>query len=65
MFNIDKYRSVTWQKGGRAYPHLDCYGIVHEIRQDLGLPNWPVFEGVTKDNNGLDKEAKLLAKTVN
>lgn len=65
MFNIDKYRSVTWQKGGRAYPYLDCYGIVHEIRQDLGLPTWPVFEGVTKDDNGLDKEAKLLAKNVN
>ncbi|HDZ2095875.1 TPA: nitrite transporter, partial [Klebsiella pneumoniae] len=24
MFNPDKYRSVKWQKGGRAYPLLDC-----------------------------------------
>ncbi|HBX0186642.1 nitrite transporter, partial [Klebsiella pneumoniae] len=23
MFNPDKYRSVKWQKGGRAYPLLD------------------------------------------
>lgn len=64
MFNIDKYRSVTWQKGGRVYPNLDCYGIVHEVRKDLSLNEWPIFEGVTKDDNGLDKEAKLLVKTV-
>ncbi|HBV9422577.1 nitrite transporter, partial [Klebsiella pneumoniae subsp. pneumoniae] len=24
MFNPDKYRSVTWLKGGRVYPQLDC-----------------------------------------
>ncbi|HBV0810898.1 nitrite transporter, partial [Klebsiella quasipneumoniae subsp. similipneumoniae] len=23
MFNPDKYRSVTWLKGGRVYPQLD------------------------------------------
>ncbi|MBH8313386.1 nitrite transporter, partial [Klebsiella pneumoniae] len=26
MFNPDKYRSVTWLKGGRVYPQLDCFG---------------------------------------
>ena len=36
MFNPDKYRSVEWQKGGRDYPALDCFGIVNEIRRDLG-----------------------------
>lgn len=40
MFNPDKYRSVTWLKGGRVYPQLDCFGIVNEIRRDLGLPVW-------------------------
>ncbi|HDY8433527.1 nitrite transporter, partial [Klebsiella pneumoniae] len=25
MFNPDKYRSVTWLKGGRVYPQLDCF----------------------------------------
>lgn len=37
MFNPDKYRSVNWLKGGRNYPALDCFGIVNEIRRDLGL----------------------------
>ena len=60
MFNPDKYRSVEWQKGGRAYPVLDCFGIVNEIRRDLGLAPWPDFAGVTKDDNGLDREARGL-----
>ncbi|QFH50425.1 nitrite transporter [Leclercia adecarboxylata] len=60
MFNPDKYRSVEWQKGGRAYPSLDCFGIVNEIRRDLGLKPWPEFAGITKDDNGLDREARGL-----
>lgn len=60
MFNPDKYRSVKWQKGGRAYPLLDCFGIVNEIRSDTGLPEWPDFAGVTKDGGGLDREARKL-----
>lgn len=49
MFNADKYRSVSWLKGGRVYPQLDCFGIVNEVRRDLKLPLWPDFAGVTKD----------------
>lgn len=60
MFDPDKYRSVIWLKGGRAYPELDCFGIVNEIRSDLNLPLWPEFSGVTKDDNGLDREARVL-----
>ncbi|MCG8709276.1 nitrite transporter [Brenneria sp. 4F2] len=62
MFNIDKYRSVVWQKGGRTYPNLDCFGIVNEIRRDLGLLAWPEFNGVTKDDGGLNREAKKLMR---
>lgn len=58
MLNIDKYLSVEWQKGGRGYPRLDCFGIVNEVRRDLGLAPWPEFDGVTKEDNGLDREAK-------
>ena len=54
MFNIDKYLSVTWQMGGRVYPVLDCYGIVHEVRRDIGLPEWPAFEGVIKEGGEMD-----------
>ncbi|HBM2887574.1 TPA: nitrite transporter, partial [Klebsiella oxytoca] len=60
MFNPDKYLSVTWLKGGRVYPQLDCFGIVNEIRVDLGLPLWPEFAGVTKDDGGLDREARRM-----
>ena len=64
MFNPDKYRSVKWQKGGRAYPLLDCFGIVNEIRRDLNLPVWPDFAGVTKDDGGLDREARRMMLTL-
>ncbi len=60
MFDPEKYRSVTWLKGGRVYPQLDCFGIVNEIRRDLGLVEWPDFAGVTKDDAGLDREARKL-----
>ncbi|WP_313687579.1 nitrite transporter [Pantoea sp.] len=60
MFNPEKYRSVSWLKGGRSYPDLDCFGIVNEIRRDFDLPEWPDFSGVTKEGNGLDREAKKL-----
>ncbi|KHE07668.1 hypothetical protein [Citrobacter braakii] len=64
MFSPDKYRSVTWLKGGRVYPELDCFGIVNEIRRDLGLPVWPDFVGITKDDNGLDREARKMMLTL-
>lgn len=60
MFNPDKYLSVIWQKGGRTYPSLDCFGIVNEVRRDLGLPEWPDFAGITKDDGGLNREAHNL-----
>ncbi|HCK1134957.1 MULTISPECIES: nitrite transporter [Klebsiella] len=64
MFNPDKYLSVTWLKGGRVYPKLDCFGLVNEIRRDLNLPEWPDFAGVTKDGGGLDREARKLMLTL-
>lgn len=60
MFNPDKYLSVIWLKGGRAYPNLDCFGVVNEIRRDMGLPEWPDFAGITKDEGGLNREARKL-----
>lgn len=60
MFNPDKYLSVVWLKGGRVFPNIDCFGIVNEIRRDMGLTDWPDFSGVTKDNAGLEREARSL-----
>ena len=64
MFNSDKYLSVKWLKGGRVYPFLDCFGIINEIRHDLNMPLWPDFSGVTKDDGGLDREARRFMKTL-
>ncbi|SPZ25187.1 Uncharacterised protein [Raoultella planticola] len=64
MFDPEKYRSVTWLKGGRVYPELDCFGIINEIRKDLDLPVWPDFAGVTKDGGGLDREARNFMKSL-
>jgi hypothetical protein len=44
MFNPDKYRSVTWLKGGRVYPQLDCFGIVNEIRAIWGYLNGRILQ---------------------
>ncbi|HBR3392568.1 TPA: nitrite transporter, partial [Klebsiella pneumoniae] len=45
-------------------PQLDCFGIVNEIRRDLNLPVWPDFAGVTKDDGGLDREARRMMLTL-
>jgi hypothetical protein len=55
MINPDKYLTVTWQMGGRVFPVLDCYGLVHEIRRDLELPEWPAFEGIIKEGEAMNK----------
>ena len=63
MFNLDKYRSVIWRKGGREFPFLDCYGVINEIRRDLKLAPWPELNGVTIDDNGLDAACHHLVST--
>jgi len=65
MFNPDKYLSVIWLKGGRVYPELDCFGIVNEIRRDIGLAAWPDFAGITKDNDGLNVSAQTFMQELN
>lgn len=64
MFNIDKYRSVTWQMGGRVWPVLDCYGVVHEVRRDLGLPEWPAFEGVIREGDTMARACAAFSANV-
>lgn len=64
MFDIDKYRSVTWQMGGRVWPVLDCYGVVHEVRRDLGLPEWPAFEGVIREGDAMAQACAAFSGNV-
>ena len=64
MIDTARYvREVRWEKGGRAWPNLDCYGIVIAVREDLGLDKWPSWDGVTKDNDGLDKAGSEFVRT--
>lgn len=64
MFNPDKYLTVKWQMGARVYPILDCYGLIHEVRKDLGLDIWPDFNGVVSDDGGMNREAQLFRSKV-
>ncbi|OLY75587.1 nitrite transporter [Pseudomonas sp. ATCC PTA-122608] len=41
MIDHDKYPSGKYREGGRVWPFVDCYGLVLEVRRDLGLPDWP------------------------
>ncbi|WP_278496125.1 nitrite transporter [Pantoea vagans] len=64
MFNPEKYLSAVWLEGGRAFPEIDCFGLINEIRYDMGLSRWPEFAGVTKSDDGLHREALNLMKTL-
>lgn len=64
MIEVRKYiEDVRWQKGGRVWPNLDCYGIVTAVREHLGLERWPSWDGVTKDDDGLDRAGNEFVRT--
>jgi len=48
--DLEKYLDVVWVSGGRQFPELDCYGVVNEVRRDLGLPPWDEYPGATRDD---------------
>ncbi len=47
--DLEKYLDVVWVSGGRQFPELDCYGVVNEVRRDLGLPLWDEHVGATRE----------------
>lgn len=55
MIDLSKYLDAIWLEGGRVWPFVDCYGIVLEVRRDMGLAGWPNWDGVTKRDDGLDR----------
>lgn len=64
MIDCQKFMSeVKWLKGGRQWPNLDCYGILLAVREALGLDQWPAWDGVTKDDDGLDKAGSHFVST--
>lgn len=48
--DLEKYLDVVWVSGGRQFPKLDCYGVVNEVRRDLGLEPWDEHAGATRDD---------------
>ncbi|SDI77812.1 hypothetical protein SAMN05216588_12465 [Pseudomonas flavescens] len=55
MIDTSKYLDARWLEGGRVWPFVDCYGIILEIRHDLGLDEWPAWDGITKQEDGLHR----------
>jgi len=53
MIDTSKFIEGRWLEGGRDWPNIDCYGVVLYVREALGLPSWPRFDGVTKQDDGL------------
>lgn len=52
MIDLNKYLSGEWLEGGRAWPQVDCYGLVLEVRRDLGLEEWPEW-GAARRGDGM------------
>lgn len=48
--DLEKYLDVVWVSGGRQFPELDCYGVVNEVRRDLGLAPWDEYPGATRED---------------
>jgi hypothetical protein len=53
MIDHDKYRSGKYLEGGRVWPNVDCYGLVLEVRRDLGLPDWPEWENIRSGDGSM------------
>lgn len=61
--NIDKYSLGVYVEGGRVWPHVDCYGLVLEVRHDLGLPAWPEWAEMRKADGGFARACDEMIQT--
>lgn len=61
--NLEKYTLGQYVEGGRLWPHVDCYGLVLEVRRDLGLPDWPEWSEMRKADGGLVRACKEMIQT--
>jgi len=62
MIDMDKYLDGQYVEGGRAWPHVDCYGLVLEVRRDLDLAVWPEW-GSARRGERMQAAATELAST--
>lgn len=58
--NTDKYTLGVYVEGGRLWPHVDCYGLVLEVRRDLGLPAWPEWSEMRKADGGFVRACEQM-----
>lgn len=56
MIDVESLFEARWLEGGRDWPNVDCYGIGLHLRKLRGLPDWPRFDNVTRENDGLHIE---------
>ena len=45
---IEKYLTAPYVEGGRTLEALDCWGLILLVRAEMGLPELPRLEGITK-----------------
>lgn len=53
MIDHEKYREGKYLEGGRVWPFVDCYGLVLEVRRDLGLPDWPEWADIRSGDGSM------------
>ncbi len=53
MVDLSKYEKGEYADDGREWPRVDCYGLVLEVRRDMGLPQWPEWDKTRKDDGGM------------
>lgn len=61
--NTDKYTLGVYVEGGRSWPRVDCYGLVLEVRRDLGLPDWPEWSEMRKADGGFASACNEMIRT--
>ena len=43
MINYRRYRAYPYEDGARGPTAIDCWGLVREVRHDMGYPWLPAF----------------------
>lgn len=61
--NIEKYTLGQYVEGGRSWPRVDCYGLVLEVRRDLGLPAWPEWSEMRKADGSFAEACNEMIRT--
>lgn len=62
MIDMGKYLGGQYVEGGRAWPQVDCYGLVLEVRSDLGLAQWPEWGSARRGDSMQAAAAELSSR---